>query len=118
MVKGPMTLELVFITQQGDFPLHQFRRGSGATNTITRAELAAIASILLLVGQKQDQIMATDSKASNCMIARYIDSAQNLQQSKRKLMLEDIIAQLLARAKKQPARDTDPENEVSYLSKI
>ena len=42
-------------------------RGSGATNTITRAELAA--SALLFMGQGQDEITATDSQASICVIA-------------------------------------------------
>ena len=44
-------------------------RGSGATNTITRAELAAIAYDLLLMGQEQDEIIATVSQASFCMTA-------------------------------------------------
>ena len=44
-------------------------RWSGATHTITRAELAAIASALLLMSQGQDEIIATDSQASICMIA-------------------------------------------------
>ena len=52
-------------------------RGSGATNTITRAELAAIASALLLMGQGQDEITATDSQASICMIAKYINPKAN-----------------------------------------
>ena len=71
-------------------------RGSGATNTITRAELAAIASALLLMGQEQDKIIATDSQASICMIANYMDSPQTLQQCKHKVMLEAILAELLA----------------------
>ena len=73
-------------------------RGSGATNTITRAELAAIAS--LFIGQAQGEIIATDSQASICMIARYMDSPQTLQQCKHRVMLEDIVAQLLSRARK------------------
>ena len=75
-------------------------RGSGATNTITRAELAAIASALLLMGQGQDEITATDSQASICMIAKYMNSPETLQQCKSMVMLEDIVAQLLARARK------------------
>ena len=75
-------------------------RESGATNTITRAELAAIASALLLMGQGQDEIIATDSQASICMIAKYMDSPQILQQCKHKVMLEDLLAQLFARARK------------------
>ena len=74
-------------------------RGSGATNTITRAELAAIAFALLLMGQRQDEIIATGSQASICMIAKFMDSPQTLQQCKHKAMLEDIVAQLLARAR-------------------
>ena len=75
-------------------------RGSGATNIITRAELAAIAFALLLMGQGPDEIIATDSQASICMIAKYMDSPQTLQQCKHKVMQEDIIAhQLLARAR-------------------
>ena len=34
------------------------------------------------------------------MIANYMDSPQTLQQCKQKFMLEDIVAQLLARARK------------------
>ena len=64
-------------------------RGSGATNNITRAELAAIASALRLLGQEQD---ATDSQASNCTIAKYMDSPQDLQQCEHKVTLEDIVA--------------------------
>ena len=75
-------------------------RGSGATNTITRAELAAIASALLLMAQGQDEIIATDSQASMCMIAKNMDSPQTLQQCKHKVMLEDIVTLLLARARK------------------
>ena len=67
-------------------------RGSGATNTITCAELAAIAYALLLMGQGQDEIIATDSQASICMIANYMDSPQTLQQCKHKVMLEDVVA--------------------------
>ena len=74
--------------------------GSGATNTITRAELAAIASALQLMGQEQDEKIATNSQASICMIAKYMDSPQTLQQCKHKIMLKDIVAQLLARARK------------------
>ena len=55
-------------------------RGSDARNTITRAELAARASALLLKGQEQDDVTATDSQASTCTIAKYIDSPQALQQ--------------------------------------
>ena len=75
-------------------------RGSGATHTITRAELAAIASALLLMGQGQDKIITTDGQASICMIAKYMDSPQTLQQCKHKVMREDIVAQILARARK------------------
>ena len=60
---------------------------SGARNTITRAELATIASALLLMGQDQDEINATDSQASICMIACW-DSPQTLQQCKHNIMLE------------------------------
>ena len=83
--------------QQEEFLTHSINpSGSGATNTITRAELAIIASALLLMGQGQDEIIATDSQASICMIAKYMDSPRTLQQCKHKVMLEDIVAQLLA----------------------
>ena len=75
-------------------------RGPSATNTITRIELAAIASALPLMGQGQDEIIAANSQASICMIAKYMDSAQTLQQCIHKVMLEDIVAQLLAQARK------------------
>ena len=52
------------------------------------------------MGQGQDETIATNSQASICMIAKYIDSPQTLQQCKHKVMLEDIIAQLLARTRK------------------
>ena len=48
-------------------------------NTITCAELTAIAFAHLLMGQKQDEIIATDSQASICMVAIYMDSPQTLQ---------------------------------------
>ena len=55
-------------------------RGSGGTDTITCAELGAIAgSALLLMGQGQDEIIATDSQASICVIPKYMDSLQTLQ---------------------------------------
>ena len=75
-------------------------RGSGATNTITRAELAAIASALLLMGQGRDEITATDRQASIYIVSKYMDSPQTLQQCQYKVMLEDIVAQLLAQARK------------------
>ena len=87
-------------------------RGSGATNTITHAKLAAIASALLLMGQEQDEIIATDSQASICMVAKYMDSPQTLQQCKHKVMLEDIVAQLLARARKKGPVNQNSESEV------
>ena len=52
------------------------------------------------MGQRQDEIIANDSQASICMIAKYMDSPQTLQQCKHKVMLEDIVAKLLARARK------------------
>ena len=56
--------------QQGEFLTLSMQGGSGATDTITRAELAAIAYALLLVGQEQGKI--TDRQASTCMIAKYM----------------------------------------------
>ena len=52
------------------------------------------------MGQGQNEIIATDSQASICMTAKYMDSPQTLQQCKYKIMVEDIVAQLLARARK------------------
>ena len=52
------------------------------------------------MGQGRDEIIATDSQASICMIAKYMNSPQTLQQCKHKVMLEVIVAQFLARAKK------------------
>ena len=45
--------------------------GFGGTSTNTCTKLAAIASALLLMGQEQDEIIAADSQASICMIAKY-----------------------------------------------
>ena len=75
-------------------------RGSGTPKTITCAELAAIASALLQMGQDQDEIIATDSQASICMIAKIMLSLQSLQRCKHRVMLEDIAARLLAFARK------------------
>ena len=74
-------------------------RGSGATNTITRAKLAAIASALVLMGQEPDEIIAT-SQASFCMITKYMDSPETETQCIHKVMLEYTLARLLAHAKK------------------
>ena len=52
------------------------------------------------MGQGQDEFIAIDSQASICMIANYMDSPQTLQQCRHKDMLEDIVAQLLVRARK------------------
>ena len=52
------------------------------------------------MGQGQDEIFATDSQASICMIAQYMDSPLNLQQCKHKVMLEDTVVHILARARK------------------
>ena len=94
-----MLLLLEFITQQEEFLTPSFPVGC-ATNTLTHAELVTIASALLLMGQGRDEIIATDSQASISMIAKYMDSPQILQQCKHKVMLEDIVAQLLAGARK------------------
>ena len=45
-------------------------RGSEATNTITRAELAGIG---LLMSQEHNEFIAIDSQASICLIARYMN---------------------------------------------
>ena len=80
----------VYIATRGVSHFINPRGSSGATNTITRPELAAIAAIastLLLMGQGQDEIIATDSQASICIIAKYMDSPQTLQQCKHESML-------------------------------
>ena len=52
------------------------------------------------MGQGQDENVATDSQASICMIAMYMDSPHILQQCKHKVTLEEIVAQTLAQARK------------------
>ena len=88
----------------------QDREGRNDSLKMGFEELAAIASALQLMGQVQDKIITTDSQASICMIARFMDSPQTLQQCKHKVMLEDIVAQLLAGA---PASQNS-EGEVAY----
>ena len=73
--------------------------GRAATNTITRAELAAIAAAIEEMGTNQNEIIATDSQASICMIAKYLHTPQSLQQCKHKAVLEDIVLKLLQRAR-------------------
>ena len=73
--------------------------GRAATNTITRAELAAIAAAIEEMGANQNEIIATDSQASICMIAKYLHTPQSLQQCKHKAILEDIVLKLLQRAR-------------------
>ena len=57
-------------------------RGSHATDTFTA---------LLLKDQEQDEMVANGSQAGICMIAKYMDSPQILQQCKHKVMLEEIV---------------------------
>ena len=59
-----------------------------------------MASALLLKGQEQDDVTATDSQASICTIAKYMDSPQALQQRNRKVMLKDVMSRPLACARK------------------
>ena len=75
--------------------------GRAATNTITRAELAAIAAALWQMNDLHlpDQIIATDSQASICMIAKYLDTPQTMQTCKHKEVLKDITGNLLHRAR-------------------
>ena len=56
------------------------------------------------MGQEQDK---TDSQANICMIAKYRDSLQNLQQCKQRVMLEDLVAPAGARKKESPKTPTD-----------
>ena len=75
--------------------------GRAATNTITRAELAAITVALWQMNDLHlpDQIFATDSQASICMIAKYLDTPQTMQTCKHKEVLKDITVNLLHRAR-------------------
>ena len=52
------------------------------------------------MGQGQDEIIATNSQASICKIAKYTNSPQILQRCKHKIMLQDIVVHILARARK------------------
>lgn len=82
--------------------LHVEPNGLDYTNTITRAELAAILAALDLLRQRdQPQPAAhifTDSAASIYLIRKYINSPALLRLSKHRALLADIVACLHSRA--------------------
>ena len=108
-----MLSELEFTVQQGDL-LTISIRGGGA-ETIKCAELTATASTVLLMGQERDEIIATDSQASICMIATYMGSPQPLQRCKHNVKLEGIVTRFLARARKGIV---EPRCDDKYKAKI
>ena len=72
--------------------------GQGATNTINRAELAAIAVAIEEMGFEADETLASDSQVSLYLISKYLDNPQDLQLCKHKVLLEEIADKLLQRA--------------------
>ena len=79
-------------------------RGLEATNTINRAELAAIAVALKEMGMDKDETIATNSQVCLYLISKILDKPQDLQLCKHKEVLQDITDSLLMRA--QAGRST------------
>ena len=86
-------------------------RGSGAINTITRAEL--VASALLLMGQGQDEIIATDSQASICMICEIHGLSTNPAAMQIQCRAEGNGSSTPCPSKKGPANQNS-ESEIPY----
>ena len=71
--------------------------------------LARIAALL----RRASQLLVNDSQASICIIAKYMDSQQILQQCKYKVLLEGHSSPTSCPRKKRPANQNS-ESEVPY----
>ena len=67
--------------------------GYGSTNTITiiRAELVAIAVAYTQMGLTRDEIIATDSQACICLIAKVLDCPNSLTECKHQKLLQYVL---------------------------